>query len=153
MQKRQATSDSHKHTIVQNPREQPKNHNSSRSDSFKTDSGQRTGTDTEHQTHSLGKEKHLPSNCRARRLPSHRSSRGVIPRMKNSQTRQPAAQKPQPGPFPTGPYSQADIRNINEQFFRKMTERKLGRSRRTCQAAMRQGKCCLSPYSLEQGRI
>lgn len=32
-----------------------------------------------------------------------RSRRGTIPRMKNSQTRQPGAQNPQPGPFPTGP--------------------------------------------------
>ena len=45
----------------------------------------------------------LPSNCRDSRLPSQRSSRGVMPRMKNSQTRQPGAQNPQPGPLPTGP--------------------------------------------------
>lgn len=44
-----------------------------------------------------------PSNCLARRLPSHRSSSGTIPRRKNSQTRQPGAQKPQPGPLPTAP--------------------------------------------------
>ena len=45
----------------------------------------------------------LPSNCLDRRLPSQRSKSGVTPRMKNSQTLQPGAQKPQPGPLPTGP--------------------------------------------------
>jgi hypothetical protein len=44
-----------------------------------------------------------PSNCLDRRLPSHRSNNGVIPRMKKSHTRHPGAQKPQPGPLPTGP--------------------------------------------------
>ena len=33
----------------------------------------------------------------------HLSRRGTIPRMKNSQTRHPGAQNPQPGPLPTGP--------------------------------------------------
>lgn len=45
----------------------------------------------------------LPSNCLANKFPSHLSSRGTIPRMKKSQTRHPGAQKPTPGPFPTGP--------------------------------------------------
>lgn len=45
----------------------------------------------------------LPSNCLARRLPSHRSKRGTTPRRKKSHTLQPGAQKPHPGPFPTGP--------------------------------------------------
>lgn len=44
-----------------------------------------------------------PSNCRDNRFPSHLSRRGVIPLMKKSQTRHPGAQKPQPGPLPTGP--------------------------------------------------
>ena len=34
----------------------------------------------------------LPSNCRASKLPSHRSSKGTIPRRKNSHTRHPGAQ-------------------------------------------------------------
>jgi len=46
-----------------------------------------------------------PSNCLERRLPSHRSSNGVIPRMKKSHTRHPGAQNPHPGPFPTGPWT------------------------------------------------
>lgn len=46
----------------------------------------------------------LPSNCLARRLPSHLSSNGTIPRKKNSHTRHPGAQKPQPGPLPTAPW-------------------------------------------------
>lgn len=46
-----------------------------------------------------------PSNWRDNRFPNHLSRSGVIPLMKNSQTRQPGAQKPQPGPFPTGPYN------------------------------------------------
>jgi hypothetical protein len=33
----------------------------------------------------------------------HLSRSGTIPRMKNNQTRQPGAQNPHPGPFPTGP--------------------------------------------------
>lgn len=45
-----------------------------------------------------------PSNCLASRFPSHRSNRGVMPLMKNSHTLQPGAQKPQPGPLPTGPW-------------------------------------------------
>ena len=44
-----------------------------------------------------------PSNCLDSKLPSQRSSSGVIPRIKNSQTRQPGAQIPQPGPLDTGP--------------------------------------------------
>ena len=44
-----------------------------------------------------------PSNWRANRLPSQRSSNGTMPRKKKSHTRQPGAQKPQPGPLPTGP--------------------------------------------------
>jgi hypothetical protein len=44
-----------------------------------------------------------PSNCRANKLPSHLSRSGTIPRMKKSHTRHPGAQKPTPGPFPTGP--------------------------------------------------
>ena len=39
-----------------------------------------------------------PSNCRASKFPSHRSSNGTIPLKKKSQTRQPGAQKPHPGP-------------------------------------------------------
>lgn len=46
----------------------------------------------------------LPSNCRERRLPSHRSNRGTIPRMKNTHTLHPGAQMPTPGPLPTGPW-------------------------------------------------
>jgi hypothetical protein len=34
---------------------------------------------------------------------NHLSRSGTIPRMKNNQTRQPGAQNPHPGPFPTGP--------------------------------------------------
>ena len=49
-----------------------------------------------------------PSNWRDSRLPSQRSSSGVMPRMKNSQTRQPGAQMPQPGPFPTGPCEEGE---------------------------------------------
>ena len=44
-----------------------------------------------------------PSNCLASKLPSHLSNNGTMPRRKNNQTRQPGAQKPQPGPLPTGP--------------------------------------------------
>ena len=44
-----------------------------------------------------------PSNCRARRLPSQRSRSGTMPRRKKSHTRHMGAQKPHPGPFPTGP--------------------------------------------------
>ena len=44
-----------------------------------------------------------PSNWRASRLPSQRSSSGTMPRRKNSQTRHMGAQKPTPGPLPTGP--------------------------------------------------
>jgi hypothetical protein len=44
-----------------------------------------------------------PSNCRANKFPSHLSRSGTIPRMKKSHTRHPGAQKPTPGPFPTGP--------------------------------------------------
>src|ERR1700683_1825151 len=44
-----------------------------------------------------------PSNCLDNRFPSHGSKKGMIPRMKNSQTLQAGAQKPQPGPLPTGP--------------------------------------------------
>ena len=44
-----------------------------------------------------------PSNCRASRLPSQRSSSGTTPRRKKSHTRHPGAQKPTPGPLPTGP--------------------------------------------------
>ena len=39
-----------------------------------------------------------PSNWRASRLPSQRSSRGTMPRRKKSQTRHMGAQKPTPGP-------------------------------------------------------
>lgn len=44
-----------------------------------------------------------PSNCLERRFPSHLSKSGVTPLMKKSQTRQPGAQNPHPGPLPTGP--------------------------------------------------
>ena len=44
-----------------------------------------------------------PSNCRASRFPSHRSSSGTIPRKKNSHTRHIGAQNPHPGPFSTDP--------------------------------------------------
>lgn len=47
-----------------------------------------------------------PSNCLERRFPSHRSNNGVIPRMKKSHTRHPGAQKPHPGPLPTGPWTE-----------------------------------------------
>lgn len=49
-----------------------------------------------------------PSNCLASRFPSQRSSSGVMPLMKNSHTLQPGAQKPQPGPLPTGPWKKRD---------------------------------------------
>jgi len=45
----------------------------------------------------------LPSNYLARRLPSQRSSKGIVPLRKNSHTRHPGVQKPHPGPSPTGP--------------------------------------------------
>lgn len=45
----------------------------------------------------------VPSNCLANRFPSHLSNSGVMPLMKKSQTLQPGAQNPQPGPLPTGP--------------------------------------------------
>ena len=44
-----------------------------------------------------------PSNWRASRLPSQRSMSGVTPRRKKSHTRHIGAQKPTPGPLPTGP--------------------------------------------------
>ena len=44
-----------------------------------------------------------PSNCLASRFPNHRSNKGTIPRRKKSHTRHIGAQKPTPGPFPTGP--------------------------------------------------
>jgi hypothetical protein len=44
-----------------------------------------------------------PSNWRASRLPSQRSSKGTMPRKKNSHTRHMGAQNPTPGPLPTGP--------------------------------------------------
>ena len=44
-----------------------------------------------------------PSNCLANKFPSHRSNKGTMPLRKKSQTRHPGAQKPQPGPLPTGP--------------------------------------------------
>jgi hypothetical protein len=46
-----------------------------------------------------------PSNWRASKLPSQRSSSGTMPRKKNSHTRHIGAQKPTPGPLPTGPAS------------------------------------------------
>ena len=45
----------------------------------------------------------LPSNYLASKLPSHRSSKGVIPHKKKIHTHQAGAQKPTPGPFPTYP--------------------------------------------------
>lgn len=44
-----------------------------------------------------------PSNCRASRFPSQRSSSGTTPRRKNSHTRHMGAHTPTPGPLPTGP--------------------------------------------------
>lgn len=57
-----------------------------------------------------------PSNWRDSKLPSQRSSRGVIPLIKNNHTLHPGAQQPQPGPFPTGPLNQFPISfNLIEQ--------------------------------------
>lgn len=50
----------------------------------------------------------MPSNCLASRFPNHLSNKGVIPLIKNSHTLQPGAQKPQPGPLPTGPCPKQD---------------------------------------------
>lgn len=44
-----------------------------------------------------------PSNWRDSRFPSQRSRSGVMPLKKKSQTLQPGAQNPHPGPLPTGP--------------------------------------------------
>lgn len=44
-----------------------------------------------------------PSNCRERRLPSHRSRSGTTPLRKKIQILQPGVQIPTPGPLPTGP--------------------------------------------------
>ena len=46
-----------------------------------------------------------PSNCLDNKLPNQRSSKGVTPRRKKSQTRHPGAQNPHPGPLPTGPWN------------------------------------------------
>ena len=59
----------------------------------------------------------LPSNCRERRLPSHRSNRGTMPRMKNTHTRHPGAQMPTPGPLPTGPWWVEGRRENEETYF------------------------------------
>lgn len=67
----------------------------------------------------------LPSNCLDRRLPSQRSSSGVIPRMKNIQTLQPGAQNPQPGPLPTGPWYQR-FKNSEETNFISISYRPRG---------------------------
>ena len=47
----------------------------------------------------------LPSNCLESKFPSHLSSNGVTPLMKNNQTLHPGAHIPQPGPLPTGPWN------------------------------------------------